>query len=150
MMMIFSRMLERYYPNTPGSRIQPVSHKCVLEEQPDAQYYASGGMIRGDWVVLDLATMAAREVIGSKPAKAAAGESGTPRKQNEFIENKQAPAVAPVPTYAPTPAPTLAPTSAKPAKTLEERLIILNDLKNKKLITEEEYKAKRDSLLNEL
>ena len=115
-----------------------MSHKWVLEEQPDAQFYASGGMLRGDWLVLDLATMAAHEALGSKPAKAAVDESGTSRKENVFIENKQEPAVA-------TPTP-----SAKPAKTLEERLTILNDLKNKKLITEEEYKAKRANLLNEL
>jgi len=135
---IWENVDERYYPRTPGSRTQPVSHKWVLEEQPDAQFYASGGMLRGDWLVLDLATMAAHEALGSKPAKAAVDESGTSRKENVFLENKQEPAVA-------TPTP-----SAKPAKTLEERLIILNDLKNKKLITEEEYKAKRANLLNEL
>ena len=138
----------RLNPLDPGSRVKPVSHKWVLEEQPDAQYYASGGMMRGDWLVLDLATMAAREAMGTRPAKAAVDESGTARKQNVFIENKQAPAVAAVTTPVTAPAP--APTSAKPAKTLEERLTILNDLKNKKLITEEEYKAKRASLLNEL
>jgi hypothetical protein len=36
------------------------------------------------------------------------------------------------------------------AKTVEERLSILNDLKNKKMITEDEYKMKRESILNEL
>jgi len=128
----------RLNPLAPGSRVKPVSHKWILEEQPDAQFYASGGMLRGDWLVLDLATMAAHEALGSKPAKAAVDERGTSRKENVFLENKQEPAVA-------TPPP-----AAKPAKTLEERLIILNDLKNKKLITEEEYKAKRANLLNDL
>jgi hypothetical protein len=36
------------------------------------------------------------------------------------------------------------------AKTVEERLSILNELKNKKMITEEEYQMKRSSILNEL
>jgi hypothetical protein len=143
---IFGKMIDdiwenvdaRYYPLTPGSRTQPVSHKWILEEQPDARFYASGGMLRGDWLVLDLATMAAHEAMGNIPAKAAVDESGTSSKENVFFENRQGPAAA-------TPAP-----AAKPAKTLEERLIILKDLKNKKLITEEEYKAKRSSLLNDL
>jgi hypothetical protein len=33
---------------------------------------------------------------------------------------------------------------------IEERLILLNDLKNRKLITDEEYRAKRREILNEL
>jgi hypothetical protein len=124
---------ERYSPLTPGSRTQPVSHKWILEEQPEARYYASGGILRGDWLVLDLATMAAQEAMGNKSVRGAAEESGASPRESVFYENRQAPAAA-----------------VKPAKTLEERLIILNELKNKKLITEEEYKAKRSSLLNEL
>jgi len=37
-----------------------------------------------------------------------------------------------------------------PQKTVEERLEILNDLKNKKLITEEEYEKKRLDILKDL
>ncbi len=35
-------------------------------------------------------------------------------------------------------------------KSIEERLMILNDLRNKKLITDEEYRVKRLEILNEL
>ena len=38
----------------------------------------------------------------------------------------------------------------KQGRTVEERLMLLNDLKNKKLITDEEYRAKRQEILNEL
>jgi hypothetical protein len=38
----------------------------------------------------------------------------------------------------------------KPAKSIEERLRILGELKAKGLITEKEYRAKKDSILSEL
>jgi hypothetical protein len=125
----------RLAPLIPGSRTRPVSHKWILEEQPDVKFYADGGMLRGDWLVMDLANMAAYDAMGTRPGKtgnAAVDEAAAPGKGSVFYENRQdAPA-------------------ARPAKTLEERMTILNDLKNKKLITEEEYKAKKASLLNEL
>lgn len=42
------------------------------------------------------------------------------------------------------------PTMPPHAKTPEERLKMLEDLRNKKMITEDEYKMKRESILNEL
>ena len=47
------------------------------------------------------------------------------------------------PVYRERPAP-----AAK--KGIEERLMILNDLRNKKLITDEEYRTKRMDILNDL
>jgi uncharacterized membrane protein len=38
----------------------------------------------------------------------------------------------------------------KPAKSIEERLRILGELKAKGLITEKKYRAKKDSILSEL
>jgi hypothetical protein len=35
-------------------------------------------------------------------------------------------------------------------KSYDERLIILNDLRNKRLITEQEYRDKRQQILDEL
>jgi hypothetical protein len=123
----------RLAPLSPGSRTRPVSHKWVLEEQPDAKFYAAGGMLRGDWLVMDLANMAAYDAMGTRPGKSGkdAVEDAAQGKGPIFYENRQDAA-------------------SRPAKTMEERMKTLNDLKEKKLITEEEYKAKKASLLNEL
>jgi hypothetical protein len=135
----------RLNPLTPGSRIRPVSHKWVLEEQPDAQFHASGGMIRSDWLVLDLATMTAHEALGVKPAKlvkAPLETPGSPLKETVPQESRREAGTS-------EPAPS-ASSAAKPGKTIEERLTILNNLRDKKLITDDEYKAKRNNILNEL
>jgi hypothetical protein len=135
----------RLNPLTPGSRVKPVSHKWALEEQPDAQFHASGGMLRSDWLVLDLADMAAHEALGVKPAKLARAPMEAPSIPQQEI----APQESRKETTASGPAPSI-PSAAKPNKTIEERLTILNNLRDKKLITDEEYKAKRNNILNEL
>ena len=67
-----------------------------------------------------------------------------------------APAMQPIPTSGsrevkPQPAPPQAEAPSRPTgKSAEERLIILNNLKQKGLITDEEYKAKRLEILNDL
>ena len=49
------------------------------------------------------------------------------------------------------PAPTPPPAGSRPApKSMEERLLILKGLHDKGLITEEEYRAKRQEILKEL
>jgi hypothetical protein len=53
------------------------------------------------------------------------------------------------PAYQPPPGAQV-PQTGKASKTIEERLLILNDLKKKKLITDEEYKEKRANILNDL
>jgi hypothetical protein len=137
----------RLNPLDPGSRTKPVSHDWVLQDEPDMQFYAGGGMIRSDWVVLDLASVAAHEALGIKPAKAASvgkQESVVPRRETAPQESPQVQAPAPaVPV-------TSVPQAGKSSKTVEERLTILNNLKNKNLITDEEYKAKRADILKDL
>jgi hypothetical protein len=143
---IFGRMVEdisndidtRLFPLTPGSRIHAADHKWILEESPDIQFHAEGGMIRSDWVMLDLASMAAHEALGIKPA-------AVPERVVAPQETRQVQA----PAYQ-APVVTQAPQTGKTSKTIEERLQILNDLKNKKLITDEEYKKKRADILNDL
>ncbi len=133
----------------PGSRAMPVSHSWKLEETPDMQFYEEGGMMRRDWVVLDLASMSGREALGTKPAKTGRTVSETPAsvplKESASQETGQVQA----PVYQ-APVVTQVPQAGRTSKTVEERLLMLNDLKNKKLITEEEYKAKRASILNDL
>ncbi len=141
----------RLNPLVPGSRDKPVSHVWVLEEEPDMQFYAGGDMLRSDWVVLDLASMTGHEAIGIKPAKPSRTATEAPTvPQRVRVPEETRPVQAPVepaPIVPPSPA---APQTGRASKTIEERLLILNDLKNKKLITEEEYKAKRANILNDL
>ncbi len=137
----------RLEPLTPGSRTRQVSHDWTLPDEPGMQLYADGDMIRSDWVMLDLASMAAHEALSTKPVKngtiGSETSATTPERVSAPQETGQAPAYQP-------PAVTQAPQTGKASKTIEERLMILNDLKNKKLITDEEYKAKRAKILNDL
>lgn len=133
----------------PGSRTKPVSHSWTLEEVSDMQFYAEGGMMRGDWVVLDLASMTAHEALGTKPAKIGRTVSEAPANVPARVSAPQETGQVPAPIYQ-APAVSQVPQTGKASKTIEERLLILNDLKNKKLITEEEYKAKRANILNDL
>jgi len=138
----------------PGSRIRPVSHSWSLEEVSDMEFHSEGGLKRSDWVVLDLAAMAAYEALGTKPAKTGKITSETPAAAPESATTTQEAGQTQSPTYqVPTyqpPVVTQGPQAGKASKSIEERLRILNDLKNKKLITDEEYKAKRANILNDL
>lgn len=110
----------RLYPMAPGSRSKTTPHTWALLAQPDQSFYAGPEGQRTDWVVLDLASMEARAAMGEKASAA------------------QVPGVSgPQPYYG-------------AQKTVEERLQTLNDLKSKKLITDEEYEKKRLDILKDL
>jgi uncharacterized protein YceK len=110
----------RLYPLAPGSRTVPSVHKWQLLGQPDQDFYMSSGGQRTDWVVLDLASMEARSAMGEK---ASASQAPSVSGDQPFSAGQ---------------------------KSVEERLQILNELKSKKLITEEEYQQKRLDILKEL
>ncbi len=160
---IFGKMVDdlkdhtdpRLEPNTPGSRTRLVSHSWTLEDEPDMQFYSGGDMIRSDWVMLDLASMVAHEAMGTKPAKTSkvGPEAPAPNPERMIAPKEETGQVQAAPYQAPTyqaPAVTQGPQTGKASKSIEERLMILNDLKNKKLITDEEYKSKRANILNDL
>lgn len=134
---------------TPGSRSKPVEHSWYLEIGPDMQFYTGGDTARTDWVLLDLASMAAHEAMGIKPATTGKITSERPSSVSENLTSPQETRQVPAPAYQP-PAATHVPQAGNVNKTVEERLTILNNLKNKNLITEEEYKAKRAAILNDL
>ncbi|MBP1752051.1 MAG: hypothetical protein H6Q57_887 [Geobacteraceae bacterium] len=127
-------------PVFQGSRTKPVSRSWALEAGTDMRFYAGADMVRSDWVVLDLASMAAHQALGMKPAKeepaVVQGPTPVPVEQ------------APVAVQPAQPVQTVQP--PKTSKTIEERLRILDELKRKKLITEQEYKAKRANILSDL
>jgi hypothetical protein len=143
---IFGKMIDdlregidlRVYPLTPGMRSYTQEHTWTLEETPDMQFYTGGGMVRSDWVVLDLASVVAHDALGQKPVKgvrkgADGGEAAPqyPRPQGIYL-----------------PATALPPVKAE--KPIEDRLRTLDELKAKKIISDEEYKAKRINILNDL
>lgn len=115
----------RLSPFTPGDRkyVLPGEWKLLPQEGQKIDF------IRKDWVVFDSSW---------QPPVEAAPTPAIP-----------APA-APVPAVAPkgTPQNLNIPNEGRPSAA--ERLIILNDLKSKGLISDDEYKAKRISILNEL
>ncbi len=129
-------------PVIQGSRTKPVSRSWALEAGTDMRFYAGADMVRSDWVVLDLASMAAHQALGMKPAK-----------EEPAMVQEPAPAKAPVeqaPVAVQPAQPVQIVQPPKTSKTIEERLRILDDLKSKKLITEQEYKAKRANILSDL
>jgi hypothetical protein len=72
-----------------------------------------------------------------------------PRRDWVVLNPKTTFVVKPVPVATPTPPPTAQPARKGADKPLTERLATLNDLKDKGLITEDEYKAKRREIMNE-
>jgi hypothetical protein len=110
----------RLYPLAPGARARASAHTWTLLGQPDQEFHTGPDGQRTDWVVLDLASMEARAAMDEQPVKPAGSGSG------------QAQAMP------------------KVEKTVEERLKTLNDLKDKKLISEEEYQQKRADILKDL
>jgi len=117
---LYASVDRRTNPLSPGSRSVPSEHAWMLLDQPDQSFNMTNSGERTDWVILDLASMEARAALGEKDAA-----SQTPARP------------ASQPAYG-------------PQKTLEERLQILNDLKSKKLITDEEYQQKRLEMLKDL
>jgi hypothetical protein len=114
----------------PGMRSKPVPHDWVLEMGPYMQFHPDAGRYRTDWIEVDLAAVAAAEALGlQEKAREEAKEAA-----RQAVAQEQA-GSAPV---------------GKTSKTVEERLLALDNLKSKKLITEEEYKAKRADILKDL
>lgn len=114
----------RLLPFTPGSRRAPLPHTWELSFAD----HGTPAFKRGDWLTVPLGTAIAPPPVEAKPALPASPGASTP---------------APIPASGKA-------TSAAPGKSVEERLIILNRLKEEHLITDEEYRTKRREILNEL
>lgn len=106
----YANVDRRVYPLAPGSRFLAKNHEWKLLSYPYQEFYMGPDGQRRDWLVIDLAAMAARSAMGEKE-------------------------MATMPPH---------------AKTVEERLKVLEDLRAKKMITEDEYKTKRESILSDL
>ncbi len=112
-------------PFTPGKRAAPVDASASID--PVGGRLAGAG--RNDWVVIGGESLAA----GRATAPAAPGATATP---------------APAPGRA-APSPAAPVTADSQYQEVERRLSVLNRLKENKMISEEEYRAKREAILKE-
>ncbi len=129
----------RLHPFIIGSRSGAVGeHKGMLLPKTGGEIFAK---MREEWVLFPIKGPESFPTSQESVAPA----SGTKESGQENI--------APAPGTREA-APAAAPYAGKPAaavkKSVEERLMILNELRNKKLINEEEYRAKRLDILNDL
>lgn len=116
----------RLYPIVTGSRAAGRSRELRLIPQQDREVFT---LKRPDWVIFPIAGAAA-----PTEAPASARDAGSPAVEGSAatpggVTGKKAPGVK---------------------RSVEERLNMLNELRSKKLITDEEYRVKRLEILNEL
>lgn len=98
------------------------------------------GEIRNDWVVVDMD----RAIASLAQADQVRRKQELLQKRKEILDALGEDAALIIPQAAPAPVPVQQPRS------VEERLMTLKGLKDKGLITEEEYGAKRQQILNSL
>ncbi|HEY5974946.1 MAG TPA: hypothetical protein VIU41_09400 [Geobacteraceae bacterium] len=136
---VMDREDRRLNPFLPGSR-QKVANLGARVVPPSAE--ADYALKRSDWLTFTVGRdeTAPAAVTPATPTPPAAPPAPQP--------TRQPPVAAPV--TAPAPAPATAGPTKKSQKGVEERLLLLNELKSKKLITEDEYRTKRQEILNEL
>lgn len=133
---VMDREDRRLNPFLPGSRLKVANLGARVVPAPAEVDFTPK---RSDWLTF---------AIGkdeTAPAPVAPAPTAAPPAPQQ---TRQPPVVAPVSTPAPSPA-TAGPAKKSP-KGVEERLLLLNELKGKKLITEDEYRIKRQEILNEL
>ena len=116
----------RLQPFTPGSRLRAAKLPGAVTTTSAAASFVAN---RPDWIALAL------------PEE----EAQLPVPQAESKSESQTETVSGTPALAPTTS-----TPARQEKSIEERLRILWDLQANDLITEEEYRAKKESILKEL
>jgi hypothetical protein len=116
----------RLHPLRPGSRATTSSHDWVLTAKAGSEGFA---MQRPDWVTFPLSAPAAP--VAASPAMQERGSSAQ-------VSQK---AVSPGAPHKP---------SVPGRQDIAERLKRLNELRDKRLITDEEYRTKRQKILDEL
>jgi hypothetical protein len=119
----------RLYPLVPGSRLKQAAVASRITSMPGGVPFS---MKRNDWLVFARAG-STQPIETSRPetplpvSRESADQTPRPREPQKAIERP----------------------AGRPGS-IEERLMILNELRNKGLITEEEYRTKRLEILNEL
>jgi len=134
----------RRYPHRPGEREKARSHEARLMNTAGMTFFDAGGELRGDWLVIDLAqALAAAEQRAvpeeiareTQKVKEEAAKLAIERRQmreemarlRKQVEDMQG-----------------------GAGSAEDRLARLEALRSKALISDEEYRAKRQAILDEI
>ncbi len=145
----------RLHPFMVGSRVGAEGkHEGILLPKPGGEIF---GRMRDDWVLFPVREA---EIPGYSSTSQESGVETQPAADNSGTLSPTAPAAA-SPAAKEYAAPGAAAHTQPPAvnrgrlapaakKSPEERLTTLNELFRKKLITDEEYRAKRQEILNEL
>jgi hypothetical protein len=148
----------RTHPIVIGERDRPVSHNWRIATREGMDFHTAGHVRRDDWLVMDMNKVIAglqpsqpvpQEVVQQRAqmrleAQRLAAQRRQMREEmarmrKEMREMKTGTGKAGAGSSA-----------EDAAKSPEERLATLDELRKKKLITEEEYKAKRKEILNAL
>jgi len=133
----------RLNPFLPGSREGNPEKKLggILIPKKDGEIFAK---MREDWLIFPLKA----ETVSVPTAAQEGGEGAEVSKTAPAATGKENAQVPEVRSSAPAASREKTAPAAK--KSVEERLIILNELRNKKLINEDEYRVKRLDILNDL
>lgn len=126
------RVDRRLYPFTPGRRERTAEGDWSLLNQPGQTAMVR---LRKDWLVFDKdwKPSSTSPMVTVAPVEPQKGSSAQPQQS---VQSAQPPSTGPM-------------FGGKSSK-FAERLTILNELRQKGLITEEEYRGKRLTILNEL
>jgi hypothetical protein len=118
----------RLHPHQTGERSKETHYdpSAVFETGDDVSLFAHNDKVRSDWLVLNVDALAADDLPAEAPTKVSMGTSQS----------------------------AVAPGTAKPSggtsPSIEERLLRLKRLREQDLITDEEYKRKRNEILDQL
>jgi hypothetical protein len=118
---VYGQRTEDFTPRQQGSRTHAAEHDWALAARPGIELHSYAGGVRNDWVEIDGAA-AASDAAKAPAAAAPAVTAGS-------AEGTAA---------------------TKSSADLEHRLKTLKELRDKKLISEEAYRAKMQELLSEL
>ncbi len=144
----------RLHPFVPGSRKSEKGHSWQLLLAEGESLHSTGGVSRGDWLVMDLAVVVAaarRKAREAEPGAATTQEAAylrqealrlsAERRQMREEMARMRKEMRAIQGGA---------GNDGSGKTLEERLATLDELKKKRLISDEEYEAKRQEILNDI
>jgi hypothetical protein len=132
----------RLHPHQTGGRSKEAHYDpvAVFETSNDVSLFVHDGQVRSDWLVLNVAALAA----GDQPAAGAATASMDTRNAatpNLGAANSSGSAAPSAGSASP---------SSSPSPSIEERLLRLKRLREQNLITDEEYHRKRNEILDQL
>ncbi len=119
----------RLHPHQTGERAKEAHYDpaAAFETGDDVSLFVHDGKVRSDWLVLNVGSLAAGDPPAAAPTTVSVGTS-----------------------HSATPSAAAANPSGGASPSIEERLLRLKRLREQDLITDEEYKRKRNEILDQL